>query len=245
MYQNYIFDLYGTLVDIRTNEHKRYLWEKMALYMRLQGADYTAVELKKAYHSQIEAQRTKNWEAAGNALQKANELSKEIEISLEDLIPALYQAKGAQITNEQVADWAIAFRTLSLEHLALYEGAAKLLERLRKNGKRIFLLSNAQRLFTEAEMRTLGIYDCFDKIYFSSDVGFVKPSLHFYKRLLEEQGLKRHETVMVGNDDRADAWGAHNSGLDSIYIYTKQSPKTQYPLPDNCRIIKNISEVFL
>lgn len=32
-YQNYIFDLYGTLVDIRTNERKAYLWQKMSLYM--------------------------------------------------------------------------------------------------------------------------------------------------------------------------------------------------------------------
>ena len=28
MYQNYIFDLYGTLVDINTNEGKPYLWKK-------------------------------------------------------------------------------------------------------------------------------------------------------------------------------------------------------------------------
>ena len=27
-YENYIFDLYGTLVDIRTNEKKTYLWQK-------------------------------------------------------------------------------------------------------------------------------------------------------------------------------------------------------------------------
>lgn len=29
MYKNYIFDLYGTLLDIHTNESKKYLWEKM------------------------------------------------------------------------------------------------------------------------------------------------------------------------------------------------------------------------
>ena len=28
MYKNYIFDLYGTLVDINTDENKRYLWDK-------------------------------------------------------------------------------------------------------------------------------------------------------------------------------------------------------------------------
>ena len=32
MYQNYIFDLYGTLVDIHTNEKKAYLWKKMSLF---------------------------------------------------------------------------------------------------------------------------------------------------------------------------------------------------------------------
>ncbi|MCD7752609.1 MAG: HAD family hydrolase [Lachnospiraceae bacterium] len=232
MYQNYIFDLYGTLVDIHTNEQKHYLWDKMALYMRLQGADYTAAELKKAYHAQIAAQRGENI------------LSEETEVSFEKLIPALYQAKGVQISQKQASDWAIAFRTLSLEHLSLYEGAVDLLHRLRERGKKIFLLSNAQRLFTEPEMRALGIYDCFDAVYYSSDIGFMKPSPHFYQRLLQEQKLQPRNSVMVGNDDKADAWGAHDNGLDSIYIYTRQSPKADGPLPDNCRMINDISEVF-
>ena len=30
MYKNYIFDLYGTLVDIRTDEGKNSLWKKMS-----------------------------------------------------------------------------------------------------------------------------------------------------------------------------------------------------------------------
>ena len=31
-YQNYIFDLYGTLVDIHTDENKASLWKKIAVY---------------------------------------------------------------------------------------------------------------------------------------------------------------------------------------------------------------------
>ncbi len=256
MYQNYIFDLYGTLVDIRTNEQKHYLWDKMALYMRLQGADYTAKELKKAYHAQILAQRARNLTAAqhnqarnqvssNDSVSQSTELkSEEIEVSFESLIPALYQAKGVEITGNQAADWAIAFRTLSLEHLTLYEGAAALLKRLREQGRKIYLLSNAQRLFTEPEMRMLSIYNDFDKIYYSSDIGFVKPSPHFYQRLLQEQHLNPQDSVMVGNDDKADAWGSHDNGLDSIYIYTKQSPKPEHPLPDNCRVITDLSEIL-
>ena len=31
-YENYIFDLYGTLVDIHTDEEKTELWEKLAQF---------------------------------------------------------------------------------------------------------------------------------------------------------------------------------------------------------------------
>ena len=49
MYKNYIFDLYGTLIDIKTNENKPYLWQKVADFYRFHGADYTPQELKKEY----------------------------------------------------------------------------------------------------------------------------------------------------------------------------------------------------
>ena len=48
MYDNYIFDLYGNLVDIHTNESKPSLWENMARYMTLQGAPYDSGELRRA-----------------------------------------------------------------------------------------------------------------------------------------------------------------------------------------------------
>ena len=49
MYQNYIFDLYGTLVDIRTNEDSPYLWRKMSDIYSALGAGYSARELKLEY----------------------------------------------------------------------------------------------------------------------------------------------------------------------------------------------------
>ena len=36
-YQNYVFDLYGTLVDIHTDEEQQMLWEKMAMFYGYQG----------------------------------------------------------------------------------------------------------------------------------------------------------------------------------------------------------------
>ena len=38
MYDTCIFDLYGTLVDIRTDENKEELWEKLSLFYAFYGA---------------------------------------------------------------------------------------------------------------------------------------------------------------------------------------------------------------
>ena len=37
-YENYVFDLYGTLVDIHTDEEPRELWEKLVLFFGYYGA---------------------------------------------------------------------------------------------------------------------------------------------------------------------------------------------------------------
>ena len=62
MYKNYIFDVYGTLVDIRTNEGKTYLWDKMVEMFGFYGASYERKELKEKYFryiSEIEAEMKK------------------------------------------------------------------------------------------------------------------------------------------------------------------------------------------
>ena len=59
MYQNYIFDLYGTLVDIRTDEWQAQLWKKMQLLYNYHGADYSYQEIKRAYVRRQEREKKK------------------------------------------------------------------------------------------------------------------------------------------------------------------------------------------
>ena len=72
------------------------------------------------------------------------------------------------------------FRACSTAYIRLYPEAKELLLDLRERGISVYLLSNAQRLFTEPELKMLGIYELFDKICISSDVGFCKPSHRFF-----------------------------------------------------------------
>ena len=56
MYTDLIFDLYGTLVDILTEETDE-VWEKTALFFGYYGAHYTAAELKAAFEKEISARK--------------------------------------------------------------------------------------------------------------------------------------------------------------------------------------------
>ena len=55
-YKNYIFDFYGTLVDIWTEEDDEKIWEQMAALYAAYGADYFAAELKANYDNHIKRQ---------------------------------------------------------------------------------------------------------------------------------------------------------------------------------------------
>ena len=46
---NYIFDLYGTLLDVVTDESSPTFWKRMAALFSVYGADYTGPQLQKAY----------------------------------------------------------------------------------------------------------------------------------------------------------------------------------------------------
>lgn len=120
----------------------------------------------------------------------------------------------------------------------------ELLERLHTEGKKIYLLSNAQRMFSEPEMHMFGIYQSFDGILYSSDAGVQKPETCFYQELIDEFSLEKKDSVMIGNDKITDIDGACRFGIDSMYIHTVQSTPFTGELPKNCRRLKEISDVY-
>ena len=229
-YDNYIFDLYGTLVDIRTDEESPLFWERFCHYCRLLGMDCRAEGLRETY-----LRLCREAEAAMGGGQ--------VEIDLAAVWPRLGAAFGRTLTAEEGRHMALAFRALSLRHLRLYPGAAEVLEELRRRGKRVVLLSNAQRCFTEPELRSLGLYHRFDHILLSSDAGVKKPSPAFFG-LLAGLGCRAEDSLMVGNDPVCDCGGAAAAGMDSAFIHTAQSPKGRAALPKNCRRIHSLAEIL-
>lgn len=215
MYKNYIFDLYGTLVDIRTNEDKAYLWDKMAELFGFYGAVYDRSTLKKAYFGyckELENEMKKNEEYP--------------EIDLDIVIQKLFADKGIEEVEQSTLDaLQMSMRVISTKFIRLYDGVKDFLENLKTKGKNVYLLSNAQRGFTRPELRYLGIEKYFDGILISSEEGCKKPGNSFFQKLLDRYKLDPKDSIMIGNDSVSDILGACGVGMDSLYIHTEISPE--------------------
>ena len=86
MYKNYIFDLYGTLVDIRTDEWQAALWKKLAILYGYHGAHYTYKELGAAYGELIEKEKA--------AVRRRHPNYEVIDIKIEKVFRGLFTRKG-------------------------------------------------------------------------------------------------------------------------------------------------------
>lgn len=208
-YRHCIFDLYGTLVDIRTDEDAPGLWAAMADYYRAQGCDYDAAGLRTAYRRlvrELEKERAP-------FRREAHEAHPEIQIEL--VFQRLFQEKGAAAELPQAVQAGRHFRELSTEYIRLYNGVRELLTVLRERGRSIWLLSNAQAIFTRWELDRLQLTDCFDGIYLSSDYGVKKPDRRFFDILLQEQSIPPG----TGSDDRQRRRLRYPGGQDGGFGY--------------------------
>ena len=226
-YKNYIFDLYGTLVDIYTEEEDPILWKKLALFYGYYDASYAPEELQERYHALVENREFQmKHEKVVEELQKKDDVHEHHpEVQIEEIFLQLFRDKGVEADRELAVHAGQFFRILSTDYVKLYDGVPELLSALKASGKKVYLLSNAQRIFTEYEMHTLGIAKYFDDILISSVYGVKKPDRRFFELLLEKHHLNVEESVMIGNDAVSDIAGAKSVGLDTVYIHSNISPK--------------------
>lgn len=223
-YENYIFDLYGTLVDIHTDEDNPAAWAALARFYSYYGAVYTPEELKAAY-TRLTNERTAD---CRGLRRDSHEAFPEIEI--EDVFLNLFTEKGAEADKTLAIHAGQFFRAMTTEYLRLYDGTLEMLQTLRQKGARIYLLSNAQAIFTAYEMQALGLDKIFDAVYLSSAWGCKKPDSRFFRLLLDEYHLDPARSIMTGNDAACDVAGAKAVGLATLYVHSNISPKE--PMPD-------------
>lgn len=216
-YTDLIFDLYGTLVDIHTDENHE-VWEKTAVLFGFYGAHYTGDSLHAAFTDAMRQREA----AAGQSYECFPD------IPCEQVMAQLFRDKGITENADKLGVQAAQLmRISSMEYIRLYPHAREALVSLRLQGYRLWLLSNAQQVFTAFELVHLGLGEEFDKIYLSSDYLCRKPDPRFFQALLQEQKLDIRSCLMIGNDRNTDIAGAKALGLDTLYMHTNLTPGDQ------------------
>lgn len=209
MYQNYIFDLYGTLIDIHTDEYSKNFFKKYAKWLRRQGYAFSWKQFHRMYTDTERSYRER-------AARESSHVKPEIHI--EEVFRDVFAARGYTLSEEQIVWLCESFRNISLVYLCLFPDTLECLKGLKAAGKKIYLLSNAQRSFTWQELENTGLVPYFDGILISSDEDCMKPDPDFYNICCERYGLKKEQCVMIGNELKSDIAGAAAAGIDSFYI---------------------------
>ena len=234
-YADYIFDLYGTLIDVKTDESSAAFWERTACGASLRCDGET---LQNAYLALCRDEVRRTHAAHPDVPEPL------VEPELTNVFSRLLLRFGGANAPDAQA-FARLFRKNSTVFLRPMPHAAETLDALRLRGCRVYLLSNAQACFTDDELDALGLAGRFDGVLLSSDAGMKKPYRGLFEQLLSTCGIDRKAAVMVGNDAVADIGGATDAGLDSIYLHTWSSGARPKTLPPSCREIADLAELLL
>lgn len=130
-YDNYIFDLYGTLADIHTEENDPLVWKKLALFYGYYDADYSSEELKERYAAIIAGEESKMKSEKKDDAHEAHP-----EVQIEEVFQKLFEEKGVKADPTLAVHAGQFFRILSTDYVKLYDGVTDLLEALKKDGQK-------------------------------------------------------------------------------------------------------------
>lgn len=200
-----LFDVYRTLVDIWTDEHRPEVWDRLASFLRYRELPADPGELQRGFFER-------------SRLSQRDSTEDHPEVDVLGVFRGLLADLGYDRSDSFAEQVTQLFRVLSMQHLDLFPDTIPTLRALRDAGLSTGLVSDAQRVFLEPELRLLGLPQWVDTIVISSDWGYQKPDPRLFAQALRDLDVKAEEAVYVGDTISRDICGARKAGLLAILI---------------------------
>jgi putative hydrolase of the HAD superfamily len=205
-----LFDVNGTLVDIRTEDDRDEVFRAAARLLTYQGVRVGRRELRDRYFALLDQQRRTSPEHHPEydsvAIWRA--IVDENATAYTDALPPEKRAQLPLFLAETT-------RGISRRRLRLQPHVREVLDVLRGRLP-LAVVSDAQRANARAELHHVGLLDHFDPVVVSGDHGFRKPDRRLFHLALDGLGVGAHEAVHVGDDVYRDVYGAHRVGLRTV-----------------------------
>jgi putative hydrolase of the HAD superfamily len=149
-----IFDCYKTLIDIETNESSIKTYRPVSRWLMYHGVNISSEDLMREY----------NWRCK-EEIERCHEWHSELKV--EEIFSTIIRHHASWPVNDVTVgiEAARLFRSASLRYLQAFPQTMRLLERLRDYP--LGIVSNGQRVFSELELRQLGLYGYFKFVLFS------------------------------------------------------------------------------
>ena len=210
-----LFDLYGTLIDIETDEGMEEIYRGIAHFLTYHGVHLHRWEVRDHYYRIMHQQRDQSGE-------------EHPEIIVEEIWDTLLKEQGMRPASARFRLTTILaqlYRGISRKRLRSYPGVKETLDFLR-GSYRLALVSDAQPCFARPEIRAVGLEGYFDPVVISAEYGFRKPDPRLFKAALEGRTLNPQEVVFVGNDMHRDIFGASRLGIKTIFFASNQGTQS-------------------
>jgi len=232
-----IFDVNGTLSEIRTNEWHDDVYRVISNLLSYQGILLDPSVVKFFYFQGMKEQRS----ARVDRYPEFNTVEIFREIIAQhstDFTRSLPREKLEQLPTLL----AEAHRAASRFVLHRYFGVEETIRHLHQN-YHLAIITDAQTAYAFPELHAVGLSDYFDPIIVSGNFGYRKPDERLFASALADMKMNASEVLYVGNDMYRDVYGAQRAGIKTVFFRSNQGTQEKDGVkPDY--IIYNFSELL-
>ncbi len=224
------FDVNGTLIEIRTDDHSQDAFRAVGHYLTYQGIDLRRHHLSELYFDRLKAQQRNSPEAHpefdGPGIWRS---------IVEDFASDYTRRLPPQRLAELPLTLAEIYRGVSRRKLKLYPHVRSTLRVLREHFP-LAVVSDGQSSYARGELHKVGLTEFFHPIVVSGDHGFRKPDRRLFQFALDGMGVPADKTLYVGNDMHRDIFGAQEAGMRTVMYDSDQGTKEHHGCQPDHRI---------
>jgi putative hydrolase of the HAD superfamily len=127
-----------------------------------------------------------------------------------------------------------AYIELSPRQTQLFPGVLETLKELKNIGFQLHIITNGFQEVQFVKLENSGLRDFFDVIVCSEFVGKNKPDPEIFHYAMKEAGTISNNSLMIGDDLRADIFGSTRVGMEAILFdpHKKQKLEHQHVVHD-------------
>lgn len=213
-----IFEPYGTLLDIETDERDWYAYLNLSRFLEYRGVRLSADELRWLWFEKLARQTT---DGAGPFA----------EISAQDAWREILEEHGDPCRTQDglhaptfITDVVSLHRALTRRTLRLMDGARRVLEAL-AGRVQLGVITDSQPEYILPELQLTGIRPLFDAVTVSGGFRQRKPAIGLFEVGLGALGIAPERAVFVGVDTGRDVAGAAAAGMRTVLVLTPYGSK--------------------